>query len=248
MKWLADRGPFWDTDDVRRHGPNDCLETRGRSVTGTAIGEAAYRKLHGAECGLVSATPSDWDFSPIEVTWKREDEDDRSAKLENWRDAAALKQRLHNAPTPFRSWADLQNTSMIRFGNLTFASNCFEPLTGLPFVKSSAERIFELLDILDQLARAFDATGARTPEGNRILQNHFAGSRAWFSDSSETEKHKFGEKLTFPHPDNPKHLLCCTWHGKIRYMKLRLRLHFSWPIQFGKPVYVVYVGPKLTKK
>ena len=73
MGWLARGGPFWD--DVRRHDVDDWLDCQGEIVTDTAVGEAAYRMLHGVECGLISFTPSDWDFSPIEVFWRREAED-----------------------------------------------------------------------------------------------------------------------------------------------------------------------------
>ena len=66
--WFTHRGPFWD--DLRQHGANDCLEYRGEIVTESAVGEAAYKSLHDVECGLASFTPSDWSFSPIEVTWR----------------------------------------------------------------------------------------------------------------------------------------------------------------------------------
>ena len=29
---------------------------------------------------------------------------------------------------------------------------------------------------------------------------------------------------------------------------MTLRLHFSWPIRSGKPVYIVYAGPKITRR
>ena len=72
------------------------------------------------------------------------------------------------------------------------------------------------------------------------------GDKAWFSDSSEGEKHAFKSSLTFPHPDDDGKTLFCTWHGKVSHMVMRL--HFSWPIRKGKPVYIVYAGPKITKK
>ena len=248
MGWLARGGPFWD--DVRRHDVDDWLDCQGEIVTDTAVGEAAYRMLHGVECGLISFTPSDWDFSPIEVFWRREAEgfDDRSTSLANWRDAAALEEKLQDTAPPIRSWADLQSFSPIRFNNLTFAGNCFESLAGVPFVKSASERMLVLLDILDRFACAFDTDGERTPEGHRIYRNYFTGvdDNAWFSDSSNTEKRDFRHRLTFPHPDDPEKFLFCTWHGKERHMTLRL--HFSWPVHAGEPVYVVYAGPKLTKR
>ena len=246
MVWLTHHGPFWD--DFRCHGADDYLEYRGEIVTDSAVGEAAYRTLHGVECGLVSATPSDWDFSPIEVTWNREAEglEHRDTALENWRDAAALDENLREASPPLQSWTDLQRFATIRFGNLAFTDKCFEPLAGVPFAKGATERIRVLLDILDRLACAFGADGERTPEGNRIYQDYFTGDRALFSDSSDQEKHRFRNELTFPHPDSPDRSLFCTWHGKERHMTLRV--HFSWPIREGNPVYVVYVGPKITKR
>ena len=72
MSWLASRGPFWD--DIRLHRPNDYLECRGEIVTDSAVGEAAHRRLYGIDCGLISVTPSDWDYSPVTVISRREDE------------------------------------------------------------------------------------------------------------------------------------------------------------------------------
>ena len=44
MVWLTRGGPFWD--NPRQHGADDWLECRGEVVTDSAVGEAAYRKLH----------------------------------------------------------------------------------------------------------------------------------------------------------------------------------------------------------
>ena len=251
MRWLTHGGPFWD--DLRRHGVADYLECRGEVVTDRAIGEAAYRALHDMECALVSFTPSDWGFSPVDVTWRRADEglDDRTVAVENWRDAAALERRLQDTPPPIRSWDDLRRVSTSRFESLTFTGDCFDPLEGSPFAKSAAGRLLVLLDILDRFTRALDADGARTSEGHRIYRDHFTGTddQGLFSDSSDREKRDFRRALTFPHPDHPDDpgkSLFCTWHGKVRH--LALRLHFSWPIRSGEPVYVVYAGPKITKR
>ena len=245
MGWLTRFGPFWD--DLRRHGAGDWLECGNKLVTDSAVGEAAFRTLHGADCGLISFTPSDWDYSPVDVTWRREDEgaDDRSTALPNWRSARALEDRLPDMAPPIRSWGDLRQAA-VRFKSLTCAPDCFGPLWGVPFARSAAERFLALLGILDRMARAFDATGARTAEGQRIYQDYFTGGDAVFSDSSDQEKRRFREALTFPHPGEPGSFLFCPWHGKVRQMTLRL--HFSWPIRAGGPVYVVYAGPKLTKR
>ena len=247
MGWLTKGGSFWD--DLRQHGIDDWLECRGDIVTDTAVGEAAFRTLHSVECGLVSITPSNWNFSPVAVVWRQGNAGlkDRHTNIENWRDATTLRKRLQAAAAPIQSWDDLREASMSRFRSLTFASDCFEPLHGVPFAKSAAESFLVLLGILDRFARAFDTDGVRTPEGQRIYQDYFTGVKnALFSDSSITEKRDFRNKLTFPHPDAPRESLFCTWHGKVSHMTLRL--HYWWSGRADDPVYVVYAGPKITKR
>lgn len=245
MSRLTRGGPFWD--DFRKHGGDDWMEGgEGEIVTDSAIGEAAFRTLHGVSTDLVSVRPSDWDYSPVGVVWRREGLQDENVDVKNWRDAIDLENKLRSVPSSVFSWSDLRNVLRKRYERLVFADDCLDPLEGMPFSKSSADRIIFLLSILDRLASAFDDAGIRTSEGNRVYQQYFTGDNALFSDSSDTEKRNFKGKLTFPHPDNPKKSLFCPWHGKER--SNTIRLHFSWPIRAGKPVYVVYVGPKITKK
>lgn len=243
MSWLTRIGPFWD--EIRQHSGDEYLECRGDVVTDSAIGEASFRELHGVECGLASVTPSDWDFSPVEVAWRRDEGiADRCVVLKNWRDAATMEKEL--PPAAVASWRDVQQASLSRFDRLTFSGDCFEPLAGEPFTQSSADRILVLLSVLNRLALCYDSDGKRNAEGHRLYQDYFTGDKALFSDESEPNKRKFRNKLTFPHPENSGSSLFCPWHGKENFRKLRP--HFSWPIQFREPVYVVYVGPKLTKR
>ena len=246
MSWLNRSGPFWD--DARRHIGDDYLECGDDVVTDTAVGEAAFRNLHGMDCGLVSLTPSQWCCSPVKVTWVREDEgaDNRVTEVGNWWCTEALEAVLQDQAPPIGSWSDLREASRKRFTSLTITEDCFAPLAGVPFAKSAADSFLVLLGVLDRLALAFDDKGIRSAEGHRIYADHFTGDRALFSDSSDTEKHEFSSKLTFPHPEDPTTPLFCPRHGKIS--RMTLRLHFSWPVVAGKPVYVVYAGPKITKR
>ncbi len=246
MSWLSSAGPFWD--DLRRHGPDDYLECRGEVVTDSGVGEAAFRSLLAVECALVSFVPSNWDYAPVVVALRRggDEEDDLAATLSNWRTVPKAESGLAEAEAPMRTWVDVGATCLRRFTRLTFSDDAFASLSGVPFAKSSAERIVALLGVLDRKARAFDETGAPTEEANRIDSDYFSGENALFTDSSPTEKRQLGDRLTFPHPTNRGESISCPWHGKERH--LTLRLHFSWPIRHKKPVYVVYVGPKLTKR
>ncbi|MCY4646389.1 MAG: hypothetical protein OXE73_05895 [Gammaproteobacteria bacterium] len=246
MWWLTRGGPFWWSD--RRHGGDDYLESEGDLVTESAIAEAAFRIRHDVECSLMSFTPSDWNQSPVEVTWRREAEgfDDESVAVENFWTVDNLEERLARAMAPIQSWGQLQHVSERHFSRLTFGEECFGPLSALPFRGSAAARILALLRILDRFADAFNADGSRSREGHRIYRDHFTGENAVFSDSSLTEKREFGQRLRFPHPDEPDEVLPCTWHGKVRAMTLRM--HFSWPVRYGQPVYVMYIGQKITRR
>ena len=246
MRWMTRGGPFWD--DLRRHDGGDWLECEGKIVTDTAVGEAAFREICGIDCGLASIRPSVWEDSPVRVVWRREDEglEDRKAMVENWVDQEFLEQRLRTVPAPITSWDSLGEVSHARFGRLVFSRDCFQPLAGVPFSRSVAERLLVLLDALQRLALAFTADGKRTAEGQRIYRDHFTGDCAWFSGSSESEVRDFRKEMTFPHPNAAGQSLFCPWHGKVRHMTIRI--HFSWPIEPGKPVYVVYAGPKITKR
>ena len=196
----------------------------------------------------MSCVPSSWDYAPVAVAFRGGDDDgdDRAVSLPNWRTVADMESGLYEAEPPMGAWVDVQASCVRRFRRLSFSDDAFAGLSGVPFAKSSAERIVVLLEILDRRARAFDAAGAPTREAHRIDRDYFSGANALFTDSSETEKRQFRDRLTFPHPTNPGESIWCPWHGKER--RSLLRLHFSWPIRHRRPVYIVYVGPKRTKR
>lgn len=244
MAWLSQHGPFWDDD--RQHDGGDWYECNGDIVTDTAVGEAAHCVLHGIDRDLVSFQPSDFVYAPIQVDWVRDDNNRVPIQLRNYWDVAAIEAGLAAARPALASWAALQELAVSRFGHLIFAQSAFESLMGQPFMRGVAERILSRLDVLDRLKQCFDATGQRTGEGHTLYQQHFTGDKAWFSDSSDTEKREFERELTFSNPDAPGANLFCTWHGKVK--SPQYRIHFSSPITAESPVYVVYIGPKLTKR
>ena len=245
LAWLDRTGPFWDVP--RSHGPDEWLESEGEVVTDSAVGEAAHRKLHGIDCGLISVEPSKWNSSPVVVAWIREAEglENLKASVDNWFALDALEAALEDARPPIGSWGELRAEVATSFRTLVFTDNCFEPLFGVPFSKGAAERFRVLFKILDRYTQSLDQSGRRTPEAQQIYENYFMGANALFSDSSDREKQEFRDRLTFAHPNRGRSLFCA-WHGKVRHMSLRL--HFSWPLEVGEPVYVVYAGPKITKR
>ncbi len=246
MLWLTRHGPFWE--EAREHARNDyldCFRYRDRIVTDTAVGEAAFCTLHGLRRALVSMIPSSWRFSPVPVEL-HEDEGVRSIEVRNYWDTDALKADLEAEMPPLRSWRDLEERARGRCRDLTFSPDSFESFHGHPFHEGAADRVLLRLVVLEELRNCFDAGGDRTPRGHRLYRKHFTGAKAWFSDSSDSEKNECRDELTFPHPAVRGESLFCTWHGKVR--SPQLRIHFSWPIRAAEPVYVVYVGPKITKR
>ena len=244
MGWLSQQGPFWDDD--RQHDAGDWYECNGAVVTDTAMGEAAHSLLHGIDRGLVSLQPSDFTYDPVLVDRVVDDESRRRVEIRNYWEPDTLEVFLASAPLAMTSWAALSELSITRFTDLTFYENAFEPLQGQPFKQAVAERILVLLGVLQRLKVSFGEDGSRTAEGHELYQQHFTGDKAWFSDSSDAEKVDFKDNLTFRDPQNAEEELFCTWHGKVK--SPQYRIHFSWPVTAATPVYVVYVGPKITKR
>jgi hypothetical protein len=244
MQWLTRHGPFWE--DGRVHGPDDYLECSHQIVTDTAVGEAAFRCFYGADSRLVSLTPSSWEHTPLSVCWSLPDGDNRDIKVANHITVEDLEVALRSAPGPIESWKQLALMSQARFHNLTFSATAFDPLHGLPLAPGAVQRILERLDVLEQMKCCFDPSGRRTPEGHRLYQAHFTGDKAWFSDSSDVEKNEFRAELTFRYPEIDGESLFCTMHGKVKTPQIRI--HFSWPVRADVPLYIAYVGPKITKR
>ena len=244
MQWLTRYGPFWE--DARQHSGDDWLECKGDIVTDTAVGEAAYCRFQGIDRALVSMNPSSWLTSPLSVEW-HENSHTRSVDVCNYWDVDTLEAALKETPVILESWRDLEQAARRRCPGLTFSPDSFGPLDGHPFGRGAAERLLLRLNILHDLTNCFDEHGRRTSEGHWIVQNYFTGDKAPFSDSSNTEKAEFEEKLTFPHPTQAGEYLFATWHGKVKTPQLRI--HFApWPMRANEPLYIVYVGPKITKR
>jgi len=249
LQWLTQQGPFWE--DSRKHTPEDWLECGGVIVTDTAVGEAGWCCLNGMERRLVSLTPSKWQFSPLQVYLIWDESTRKSVDVFNHWELDDIELVLQNVPLLPESWSQLQAFAADQCDRLTFAPDAFTPLSGQPFFAAAAQRVLFLLNILNRLHSCFDTNLRRTAEGHEIYRSYFTGRReggggALFSDSSEDEKNRFASELTFKHPDDSTKTIFCPWHAKIQTPPMRV--HFSWPIRANEPLYIVYVGPKLTKR
>ena len=242
LQWLTRLGPFWE--DTAEHGPDLWMECGDEIVTETAVGEAAYCQSIGVSRGLVSFAPSRWENSPITV--RIVSDFATNVDVPNFLRASDLEATLKRAAPPVTSWAQLESVSRSTFKRLMFSDDCFSYLDGQPFAPGPAARIRDRLGVLDQLMGAVDGSGQRTAHGHRLYQSHFTGERAWFSDSSDSEKREFARQLTFPNPHPAGEPLFCTWHGKVNHPPFRI--HFAWPEGPGASLCVVYVGLKITRR
>ena len=240
LQWLTRKGPFWE--DMAQHSPDLWMACEDEIVTETAVGEAAYCMAVGISRGLVSFSPSKWQSSPLRV--KIFSDTVADVTIPNYWRIPELEAVLQEAKPPIATWGQLESETRASFRRLAFSADCYSYLDGRPFAPGAADRILSLLGVLDQLMGLVDASGQLTEEGHRLYQNHFAGDRAWFSDSSDSEKHRFEKELTFPNPRGTGNPLFCTWHGKVNTPPYRI--HFAWPERPGDPLYVVYIGWKIT--
>lgn len=250
MQWLTRTGPFWE--DERMHGSDDYLVCMDEIVTDSAVGEAALCCLNGIERYLVSFSPSRWEMSPVLVDFFDDEELGKSVAVDNFWEPSSLEAILEKTPPQIDSWDQLRKMAVPRFSQLVFVSDAFTPLDGHPFVPGAAQRLIFLLHTLDRFKTCHDDQGKRTKEGHEMYKNFFTGRKgeggrgALFKDSSDREKAEFKKEMTFNHPGRPAERLFCPWHGSTQTPQLRI--HFSWPVKVDEPIYIVYVGPKITKR
>ena len=146
--------------------------------------------LHPCSC-----VPSEWRERPA-------NQERRSTELEG---PSGTRGRDFRRAVPLvRRWADLQ-PRLARYSCLRFSQDALGPLAGLPFSVGAARQILRRLDVLNRLVGARCEGGSYTAEGHRILQDHFVGDEAWFSDSSDTEKdqREVSREADFP-PSRPR--------------------------------------------
>ena len=244
MHWLSRVGPHWE--ESRQHSSEDYFSYGAEVVTDTALGEAASLMLQRQLCGLVSFAPSAWLHSVVLINYVNSLNEATPIEVENYWDSQALECALKRLPRTCNDWSSLEQQSRQRYTGIYFSDDCFDGLNGVPVSSSAINQIMQLLDTLNQFKQCFDAAGQRTSEGHEIYQKHFTGTKAWFTDSSDSEKNEFSAALIFKHPAHQNKTIECPWHGKVKTPQLRI--HFSMPVTAKDSLYVVYIGPKLTKR
>ena len=235
-----------------QHTPNHYFAYNDNLVTDTSIAEAAFRFERGENSSLLSFAPSPFHQASVEVIWHRDSENQKPISLPNvfyMEGVTALLHQWSEAKRnhPLTTWGQLIEWGRQYCPHLMFAEYILEPLRGIPFYPSVAQQAQKRFEVLESLVSAVDSSGRRTAQGHALYQEYFTGDRAWFTPESNSNKQKFAKELTFPHPAKLGETLFCSWHGKIS--QETFRIHFHWPLSSPTELlYIVYIGPKITKK
>lgn len=243
IRWLANQGPFWTSDEV---AVQENLFFHGNiDVTLTGLGEACRRRLTNGDAECVSfrnATPS-FDQDPLILTHGLLEDPIGQLSIPNWTDIEALLASCAQQPLPPTTWEACLASLAEMFPNVWFAPDLLEFLDGEPFVLYVHERAVALLRVLVEMTETRLTDGSWSDRGKELYELHFTGDKAWFTDESDANKTKFKEALSFHDRSGVKQL--CAFHGKIKTPQYRI--HFPWPPKKGEPLEIVYIGPKLTK-
>lgn len=243
LNWLTKAGPFWE--DLRQTAADDYFECHAADVTDLGLGEAARRRLSGALATSISFPGAGFDYSPLPVIQGLPEEPISTIELENqwkWED---VQRAVETAMPPITNWEQMLTEARRRFDYLDLVTGCDAPLKPEPFSHYVVERVFELLQVLNEYASCMAETGAPNKRTNELMAQHFSGEKSWFSDESTSNKRDFKEKLEFRDPAQPDSKVSCPWHGKIKTPQYRI--HFEWPPIPRKKLRVFYIGPKITK-
>lgn len=243
LNWLTRAGPFWE--EQRQVVADDYFHYHETDVTELGLGEAARRQLCGALANSVSFPSPEFDYSPLPVIHGLLEEPISTINVVNqwkWED---VQHAVEAATPPIINWEQMLTEARRRFDHLDLTSACGDPLKPEPFRHYVVERVFELLQVLNEYVSCMTETGTPTTRNHELFSQHFSGGKSWFSDESTSNKREFKRELEFSDPVQPGKKIFCPWHGKIKTPQYRI--HFEWPPQPKAKLRIFYIGPKITK-
>lgn len=245
LNWFVKSGPFWE--DRRRPNKDDYFEYQTYDISDQGLGEAARSIIAGIIASVFSFRGSSIEFeqTPIVVRQGLPEAPIATITIDNcWTIEQLIE--VFRAAKIYNSWQDVHCEINLRFSGLIFSDDVVEHLLSTPFSKQVTKRIFELLNVLNCLVVESNENAGLSASGKELLNSHFVGEKAWFTDESTANKTNFRQKMTFSDPEDTKKQIFCTWHGKIKTPQIRI--HFEWPRPKGQNnIKVVYIGPKITK-
>jgi hypothetical protein len=247
LEWFAKAGPFWD--DSRASNPDDYFEFEGECVTNQGLGEAARRRLLDTPVAansfsFLNPPANRFERTPLTVIHGLPEEPLARVEITNCWTVDEFEVAVVLRPT---SWRELLTAAQASMELLVLSDQIAEQLRPCPFHAGVAQRIMELLQILQDVATESHDDSSLNAAGLALHQRHFVGAAAAFTDESAANKIKSKAKMTFPDPAGGAAPLFCPWHGKSGIGTYRI--HFQWPRPLGqREIKIVYIGPKITKR
>jgi hypothetical protein len=246
LQWFTKQGPF--LDEERQVIEEDYFSFQTHDVTDHGLGEAARRMLVGQAAGVFSFVGGkiDCTVDPLDVQQGLDEAPMGTVAVPNVWEVDRLEARTVAALAPPLSWGELVDQCRAKYQKLILSGDIVNILHGEPFSAYVCERTFALLDVLEEYMAARLPNGERSPRSHEIVQTHFTGDKAWFSDESDANKHYYRDEMTFPDPSDPTKSVFAPWHGKIKTPQYRI--HMEWPVPpHVDRIKVFYIGPKITK-
>lgn len=242
--WTDRQGPF--IDDDRQAADPDTFWFGDDEVTNGGLGEAARRRLSNQPAVVLSpvyeSTSRFAEDALAIIQGLLPDEAIERVQVQNYLHADQLAEDIAAAEPEPTNWPDSLTLARRRFDRLWIGTHCDSSLSRHTFRPSQSRRMFELFRVLQEVMQAMDAGGDLSGKGKRLIQKHFVGQRAWFTDESDTRKQS-PANFTFPDPAGGANLICF-WHGKISHQGFRM--YFEWPPAMPtERLRVVYIGPHL---
>ncbi|MBF0553839.1 MAG: hypothetical protein HQK96_04695 [Nitrospirae bacterium] len=250
LSWITKEGPFWEMEPVQTDYDTFKLHNIDADMMDSSLVEAAKRKYNQIDCNTVSYSPSSYNSTPIEILMEKLSNGlKEQIEVENFWKFTVLSDFLNKKDTDrVQTWDGLIQWAKRNCTHLFFADYILEKLNPCPYSQGIASRVQVLLKILDELNMCMsDKTGNSKKRIDEIFKQFFTGGdEATFTPESFSNKEKHKQKLTFKHPEGGTDLFC-HYHGKIK--ERQFRIHFNWPKQTSdEKLYIVYIGPKITKK
>lgn len=243
LAWLTKYGPFWEDD--REFNEDDYFEHGGQDVTDFGLGEAARSLLAGQPASTFSFASGGFDYSPIEILHGLPESPLDTVPVPNLWDADVLCDSAQAAVPAPANWLQMLEQACGRFNKLSFSPRSTDSLRGEPFSQYVVERVFVLLGVLQEFMDCLHGDGSYSDRNHKLIAQHFAGEKAWFTDESETNRQNYRAEMSFPDPEHDGKKVFCSWHGKIKTPQYRI--HFEWPVEARPKLRVFYIGPKITK-
>jgi len=244
INWLMTKGPF--LDNSRLQHADDYFECDGHDVTDQGAGEAARRLSAKLASCMLSFPGGGYDSPSLEIHHGIPENRLGRYEIANFWQHDALRIALNQAQAKPQNWSSALSQASQRFPDLLISPEILVTLQRESFSSYVAERIFELLGILQEFIAVRDK-GSYSQRNWELIDHHFSGNKAWFTDESDSNKREFAEQLSFVDPYANGAKIFCPWHGKIKTPQFRI--HFTpWPLSTtDKKIKVLYIGPKITK-